>query len=353
MTAKRKTSERKTAIPNAEREWDIAEALNDDPLYREIMEELLHPKQLNNEEKLQSEIGDFLDSLCGRAFESEEAATFDKRWLRFLAHSIELAKRQFIKAGIPAKKAARFVVPGWACFDEPSADVRFRFGPPLDGSKAVQGILVFRDALWYPPTHVEAAVWRHPVIRAAAGKDEHLGWKNRVSQRLKWAESLSDHGASAQRLREISDAIRSMLHVSAQTEPDESAWITGAIQSERFWAILAHAVDFGIHQNARRLFMDGKLLAAAQRSVINYKAEHLSWWLIIEEAVRETFAATGSIPTPSELRKSFGVRDAPGSEQVVLEFADPRFRHHGSITWGPFKKYANQAGKIWSDDRTQ
>jgi hypothetical protein len=144
-----------------------------------------------------------------------------------------------------------------------------------------------------------------------------------------------------------------MLYVPTHPDPLEEGWISTALKSQRFWAILAHAVDFGIHQNARRLFMDGKLLGAAQQSALNEKVEKLSWFLIIEEAIREKFAENGGIQTPSELRKLFGLKAAPGSDDVILEFPDRRFMRHGKITWGPFKKYAKQAGKIGSDDRTQ
>jgi hypothetical protein len=341
--AKRGTGQRQPSTPESQREWNIVEALKDDPLFQEIAQELLHPKEISKEDKILTDIGDFLDSLCDPSGESEDESEFEKRWEQFLRLNVALAQRQLIRAGVPKDRLVRLIVSGWACFDEKSGDIRFRFGPPLDGGKAVLVI----------PSHVEAAVWQHPTIRTAAGKNEYMGWKERVERRLKWAASLADDGDSSRRLRELSDAITSMLHVSAHTEPAEKAWISSAIQSERFWAILAHAVDFGIHQNALRLFMDGKLLGAAQQSALNEKIKHLSWYLIIDEAIRETFAETGRIQTPSELRKLFGLEAAPGSEKVILEFPDPRFRHHGEITWGPFKKYAKQAGKIGSDDRTQ
>jgi hypothetical protein len=353
MTAKRKTKQDKPKISKADHEWDIFEALTDDPLFQEIVEELLHPREVSRVEKLQSDICGFIDLLCDPDFCSEDNNEFEKGWKQFLSWNIELAKRQLIGAGIPNDKHKRLIVFGWACFDDKSCDIRFRFGPPLDGSKAALVILVFRDAVWHPPQYLEAAVWRHPVFRSAVGTNKHVGWRDRVMQRLSWAASLADEGPSSQRLRELSVAMTSMLSVSTHANPLEEGWIPAALENQRFWALLAHAVDFGSHQNARRLFMDGKLLRAAQQAALNEKIEKLPWFLMIEEVIREKFAETGEMLTPSALRKLFGVKDAPGSDQVVLEFPDPRFRQHGEITWGAFKKYAKCVGKIWSDHRTQ
>jgi hypothetical protein len=353
MTAKRKPSQRKSAVPKTEEGWGVAEFLKDDPVFQQIVEELLHPMDVGKEEKLHSDIGDCFDSLCGSVFESKDATELDKRWQEFLNLNIALATRQLLKNGIPKEKVGRFIVYGWACVDGQSGDVRFRFGPPLDGGKAVLMILVFRNAVWYPPAQVEAAVWRHPTIRAVVGKDEHLCWKEKVMQRLTWAASLPDQRASSQRLRQLSDAITNMLYIPSSPDTIEEGWLSTAVESERFWAILAHAVDFGIHQNARRLFMDGRLLGAAQQSALNEKVKWLSWFLIIEEAIREKFEETGKVLTPSQLRKLFGDDAAPSSDKVVLDFPDARFELHGVLTWGPFQKYAKLSGKIWSDHRTE
>lgn len=349
MTTKRKTVPAKDHTDREQRVMDGLLAT----LWGKGVEELLQPQKPDPDDKRETNIAGFLDSLCDPELESQDPAEFEMQWTRFLHLSFAHTRCDLVKSGVPLERVKRLIVPGWACFDKEGGDVRFRFGPPLKDGKAVLVILVFRDAVWHPPAHVEAAVWRHPVLRSAVGKDEYLGWKGGVMQRLTWAASLADEEPSSQRLKELSDAITSMLHVSTHPDPIEEGWISTAIESQRFWAILAHAVDFGIYQNARRLFRDGKLLGAAQQAALNEKVEKLSWFLIIEEAIREKFAETGEIQTPSELRKLFGLDAAPGSEQVILEFPDPRFAQHGEINWGMFKKYAKHAGKIWSGHGTQ
>jgi hypothetical protein len=353
MSAKREKKQRDLKVQEVEADWDIAEYLKDDPLFQEIAQELLHPKELGKVEKLQSEIGNLFETLCNPSSEPDENAKYEERWVRFLHLNVALATREFIANGIPKEKVSRLIVYGWAVFDEQSAVVRFRFGPPLDGGEAAQVILVFHNAAWRPPTLVEAAAWRHPSIRTAAGENGGIDWKASVMERLAWAKSLPDQGTSSQRLREISDAITDMLYVPNNPDPVEEGWIASAIQSARFWAILAHAVNFGLHQNARSLFLDGKLLRTSQRSALNDKIEKLSWFLIIDEVIREDFTKTGRVATPSKLRKLFKSSVIPGGDEVVLEFVDPRFKQHGEITWGAFTKYAKQAGKSWSDHQTQ
>lgn len=353
MSPKRKAAKQIPDSPTDEYEWDIAEQLKSDPLFLEIAEELLHPKELEKEEKIEADIGDLFDTLCNPVSESEEITEFEIQWERFLNLNVALATREFIAAGIPKEKVERLIVYGWASFDRQSDDIRFRFGPPLDGSDAAKVILVFRDASWRPPAYVEAAVWRHPSVRNATGEDVCLDWRGQFLQRLEWAKSLPDQSYSAQRLREISSAITDMLYVPKNPDPLEEGWISSAKKSTRFWAILSQAINFGLHQNTRNLFLDGKLLKSTQRSALNDKVENLSWFLIIEETMREEFLKTDQIVTPSNLRRLFDSLGIPGDDRVILEFRDLRFVHHGKITWGMFKKYAKQAGKIGSDHQTQ
>lgn len=309
-------------------------------------------KCLDEREKIEGSLVEFLAALDAGQFDRFDSSEFDKRWREFLLLNISHANCDLIISGLKKSKAQRLIVQGWACFYQESAEIRFRFGPPLDGGEAVTVVMVFQDALWYPTSYIEVALWRHPAICKVVGEAQPHNWRERVLNRLTWAASLSDPRESSQRLRELSDTISRMLHLSTDSDCAEEPWLAAAAESDSFWAILAHAVDFGIHQNARRLFMDGKLLGAAQQSALNDKVEKLSWWLIIEEAIREIFATTGSVPSPLDLRKMFGVKAEPGSTREILDFVDKRFSLSGNITWGLFQKYAKRAGKIWSDHRT-
>ena len=352
MASKRKTEPSKPKVPKNAHEEELIEFFRDNPLFSEIADSLLNPKEPTEAEKCEAEIRDFIDALCDPAADLGGTPEFPKKWKRFLGLNIEDTKRELLLSGIPSAKIERLIVPGWAYFDHESTDVRFRFGPPVENCEAAPVILVFRNAVWHPPVQVEAAVSRHPAIRSQISIHQDSSWRSRVAQRLTWAASLKDHGPSSQRLRNLSDAITDMLFVPALPDPAEEAWISSATDSQRFWAILAHAIDFGVHQNARRLFLDRKLLDAATQTAINDKIEKLSWFLVIEEAIRENVIKTGRVPKPVELRNLFGVKDAPGSTRELLVFKDTRFGVYGKITWGLFQNYAKQAEKIWCDHRT-
>jgi hypothetical protein len=283
---------------------------------------------------------------------AELTTDFHEKWNWFLGETREQATGDLIDSKVPPEKAERFLISGWAYYDEALANVRYRFGPPKGRFDAIPIFMIHRNAAWHPPQLLEAAVREHPWIRAWTGDSEGLDMKAKVMKRLAWAQALTDEGASSRRLRELADAITNLLHIPKCSESSDYGWIATAVESDQFWMILASAVDFGVHFNARRLFSDGKLSSMAYETVLNDKVTNLHWFLLIEEAIREQLVESGRILKPWELRKHLGVKVLPGFDDEKLQFVDPRYEIVGDITWNMFQKYAKRFGKIRTDDRS-
>jgi len=274
---------------------------------------------------------------------------FDGNWRALLQFVRDVEICRLRDSGIKEKNFGRFVGPGWAFFDQSEAACRYRFRPPGNRTDAVEVILVTDGIEWFVPQILLPLVFAHPCYRNAGEEYLSLDPKDRLLYQLRRAVSLEPRQIGPYRVGDCAGWMLETFEKIGAQAGELKSWQLKALDDENFWELLAKAVDFGRHENAHRLFRDGRLVSAHIHTLSKEQLEHPEWMRLIQEAIRDQFLEKGAWLTPAKLRDFLGCKDRPTMEGTDLSFEDPRYSSLPKINWGTFKKYAKRVQKIGSD----
>lgn len=295
-------------------------------------------------------IGKLVEKLDEQEPKPEVEDWISIHWISLLHTVREIERDLLCEKGVDEARQGNFIGMGWAFFDGKEGEMVWRFVPPTGRPDALEVVLITDGVEWFVSSYMKDAVVAHPTYRYFAGDGQESSTRARVTHRLQLIASLNGNEAGPYRAKEWAQQI---LHLLENWSAESNHWKQRAVSDESFWYLLARSIDFGRHDNARRLFRDGRLVGTYLHSVSKEKVKDPDWMRLLEEAMRDYLQTHGHLPSDSKLRKLLGSHDSPGSADVELTFDDPRFSRLRPIRWGVFRKYANRVRKSCTDYRVE
>jgi len=333
MTAKRKTSQRKTSLPEADRER--LDTLKDDS-------ELPGEEELRDEEMLA-----FSYSIHELPASLEPPADFVSKWERLLDWHEE-KERQWLLENTGKKHAGmRLVQRRWAVLDRVRNAYDYLEMRPSPELHAIPIIMVNWHGTWDLSPSLRATVIQHPIYRALKAELPEATPKNNLLHRLQWAMSLSGNEEEEDRLlASLAHACDAMLHDADMFDFPNDEWLRVAREQDDFWMLLETVFDFGRRHAFWQTYRDGTVSKASRKGLLDRGGKSPGkWGMAVKRLVDEYVQEVGTYPTPRKLfTRLGGVRD-DNDDNIPLRFEKPNGSILDGILWNEFVNRVDAANK--------